>query len=117
VRIVAIVVAFLIGTILLSAIIAAIVFGMSGSVERTKTVAATAKQSGNDIFVTWQGSRDNSLVSSYTVSLNDSEPGEGFPPLVGNTTRTGPGTPGEDHVVVMATFTDGSDQVILDTYV
>jgi len=108
---------FLVLPIIIAALIAAIVFGMAGGVERTKVVAATAKQSGEDIFVTWQGGRDNDLVSSYSVSLDDSGPGVGFPPLVGNTTRIGFGTPGADHVVVMATFKDRSVQVVLDTYV
>ncbi|HUK37722.1 MAG TPA: hypothetical protein VLV30_01245 [Methanomicrobiales archaeon] len=103
--------------LLIAAIIAAIVFGMASGVERTKTVAATARQEGNDIYVTWQGGRDNALVTSYTVSLGGSVPTAGFPPLIGNTTRIGNGTAGPDHVVVMASFTDGSRQVVLDTYV
>jgi hypothetical protein len=56
-------------------------------------------------------------VSSYSIALNDSGVGEGLPPFVGNTTRIGPGTPGEDHVVVIAAFTDGTRQVVLDTWV
>jgi hypothetical protein len=114
IRIAALAVIFFIG---LNVIIAAVVFGIAGGVERTKTVAATAKQSGDDIFVTWQGGRDNGLVSSYAVTLDDSGAVAGFPPIVGNTTRIGPGTAGADHVVVMATFTDGSQQVVLDTFV
>jgi len=109
-------------TVILAAVIAAFVFGMAGSVTKTKTVAATAKQSGNDIIVTWQGGQDNSYVSFYNVTLLDTlvQPGTatGFPPVVGNSTKfLGRGTAGNDHVVVVAFFTDGSSQVILDTYV
>ncbi len=58
-------------TVILAAVIAAFVFGMAGSVTKTKTVAATAKQTGNDIVVTWQGGQDNSYVSFYNVTLLD----------------------------------------------
>ena len=109
-------------TVILAAVIAAFVFGMAGSLTKTKTVAATAKQSGNAIIVTWQGGQDNSYVSFYNVTLLDTlvQPGTatGFPPVVGNSTKfLGRGTAGNDHVVVVAFFTDGSSQVILDTYV
>jgi flagellin-like protein len=109
-------------TVILAAVIAAFVFGMAGGVTKTKTVAATAKQSGTDIAVTWQGGQDNGYVSFYNVTLLDIlvQPGTatGFPPVVGNTTKfPGKGTSGNDHVVVTAVFTDGTAQVILDTYV
>ena len=111
-------------TVILAAVIAAFVFGMAGSVTKTKTVAATAKQVGNDIAVTWQGGQDNAYVSSYNVTIRDSfqrpSPAQqtGFPPIVGNTSSfPNLGTSSNDHVVVTAVFTDGTTQVILDTYV
>ena len=109
-------------TVILAAVIAAFVFGMAGSVSKTKTVAATARQNGNDISVTWQGGQDNAYVSSYNVTLKDLyvRPGTaiGFPPIVGNSTAfPNMGTSSNDHVVVAATFTDGTTQVVLDTYV
>ena len=109
-------------TVILAAVIAAFVFGMAGSVSKTKTVAATAKQNGNDISVTWQGGQDNAYVSFYNVTLKDQyvRPGTatGFPPIVGNSTPfPSMGTSGNDHVIVNASFTDGSGQVVLDTYV
>ena len=109
-------------TVILAAVIAAFVFGMAGGITKTKTVAATARQSGNDITVTWQGGQDNSYVSFYNVTLKDLyiRPGTatGFPPIVGNSTPfPAMGTSGNDHVVVAAVFTDGTAQVVLDTYV
>ena len=109
-------------TVILAAVIAAFVFGMAGGITKTKTVAATAKQTGNDIVITWQGGQDNGYVSFYNVTLKDLNtfPGTatGFPPIVGNSTRhVSQGTSGNDHVVVTAVFTDGTAQVILDTYV
>jgi hypothetical protein len=110
-------VGFLVAPILIAALIAAIVFGLVGGVEKTYTVAATARQLRNDIYVTWQGGLDNSRVAYYNITLGDSETGRGFPPFVGNMTKIGPGTSGQDHVVVTATFDGGSRQVVLDTYV
>jgi flagellin-like protein len=109
-------------TVILAAVIAAFVFGMAGSVTKTKTVAATAKQVGNDIILTWQGGQDNAYVSFYNVTIRDLyiRPGTatGFPPIVGNSTPfPSLGTSGNDHVVVAAVFSDGNTQVILDTYV
>jgi hypothetical protein len=45
-------VGFLVVPLLVSVIIAVIVFGMASGVERTKAVAATARQTGNGILVT-----------------------------------------------------------------
>jgi archaeal type IV pilus assembly protein PilA len=112
-------------TVILAAVIAAFVFGMAGGVQKTKSVAAMAKQSGNQIIVTWEGGQDNSYVSGYNVTLFDSTiyPGlQGgittfYPPLVGNSTAWGGATQGNDHVVVTAIFSDGASQVVLDTYV
>jgi flagellin-like protein len=111
-------------TVILAAVIAAFVFGMAGSVTKTKTVAATAKQVGNDIILTWQGGQDNAYVSFYNVTIRDlyQRPSPlqatGFPPIVGNSTPfPNLGTNANDHVVVAAVFSDGNTQVILDTYV
>ena len=106
-------------TVILAAVIAAFVFGMAGGVTKTKTVAATAKQTGTKMVVTWQGGQDNTYVSNYNVTLKDAltPQGQYLPPIVGNSTGWGGGTEGNDHVVVIANFNDGGSQVILDTYV
>ena len=116
-------------TVILAAVIAAFVFGMAGSVSKTKTVAATARQggtTGNDILVTWQGGQDNAMKSSCNISVtrgtDQSTAGPikapGTPPVVGNTTNVANyGSSAQDHVVVVAVFNDGSAQVILNTYV
>jgi len=115
-------------TVILAAVIAAFVFGMAGSVSKTKSVAAAARQSGTQFQVTWEGGQDNSYVSVYNVTLTDSSGAivsygvtsgsvPGYPPIVGNTTVFGGATPGNDHVVVVGFFSDGTQQVILDTYV
>ncbi len=112
-------------TIVIAAVIAAFVFGMAGSVEKTKNVAAIARQSGDNILVTWYGGPDNSLVTGYTVYLKDDPvpypqkngQGQRYPPDIGEYITLPGGTSGMDHVVVAAEFSDGSSQVVLDTYV
>jgi flagellin-like protein len=106
-------------TVILAAVIAAFVFGMAGGISKTKTVAAISRQMGNDIVVTWQGGQDNGYVSGYGVNIRDGTNIQVFNSnIVGNTSKfLGQGTSSNDHVVVNASFTDGSGQVVLDTYV
>jgi len=104
-------------TVILAAVIAAFVFGMASGVSKTKTVAATARQTGSDIVVTWQGGQDNGYVSTYAIT-NETHTVTVPDNTVGNsTTITGGGTSGNDHIIVVANFTDGTQQVILDTNV
>ena len=119
-------------TVILAAVIASFVFGMAGSVQKTKAVAATARQEGNYYMITWQGGQDNSYVTAYNITVDCNDPnlaaclpigtistfyGNMFPPIVGNTTRFNGASAGSDHVIVVSYFTDGSAQVVLDTYV
>jgi flagellin-like protein len=105
-------------TVILAAVIAAFVFGMAGGISSTKSVAATAQQVGigtNAVTVTYQGGADAIDVMSLSAKFGtlDAVP---LSTVVGSTV-SGAGTEGQDHVVVTATFSDGSSQVILDTYV
>jgi flagellin-like protein len=113
-------------TVILAAVIAAFVFGMAGGISKTKSVAATAKQEGTAFIVTWEGGQDNTYVTGYNVTVLDTTiwPNAGgcvggclYQPIVGNSTRIGGATAANDHVVVTASFTDGTQQVVLDTYV
>jgi flagellin-like protein len=56
-------------TVILAAVIAAFVFGMTGSVATTKTVAATTQLSGENIIVTYQGGPDHASVTNVTCSV------------------------------------------------
>jgi flagellin-like protein len=123
-------------TVILAAVIAAFVFGMAGGVSKTKTVAATAKQDGTAYVVTWQGGADNTYTLGYNVTADCNNPDEAdcvaagigtpiiypgcldclYQPVVGNSTRVPGATGANDHVIVVASFTDGSQQVVLDTY-
>jgi flagellin-like protein len=104
-------------TVILAAVIAAFVFGMASGVSKTKTVAATARQTGSNVVVTWQGGQDNGYVSTYVIT-NETHSVTVPDNTVGNsTTLQGAGTAGNDHIIVVANFTDGTQQVILDTNV
>jgi len=131
-------------TVILAAVIAAFVFGMSGNIGTTKTVAATAAQQGaTDITVTYQGGADASSVSylrvgvtpstgtaatyyyyvasdstvSSETTLSAAKNGVVGAIPVGTNWKYTIGTTEKDHIVVVAHFSDGADQVILDTFV
>ena len=118
-------------TVILAAVIGAFVFGMGGSVSKTYTIGVTAAQTGaHTIDLTFQGGPDADVVDCINVSVA----GHSFPVLgaandgitlpVGTTsTLTDESanstfiTDGRDHLIATATFVDGSQQVVLDTYV
>lgn len=123
-------------TVILAAVIAAFVFGMTGTVATTKTVAVTATQDGTAIVLTYQGGADAATLNYLTITIEPSTGGQvtnftsssdgsyvstgtaGTSLNVGAVMRFGGvGTSGRDHVVVVGHFSDGSDQVVLDNYV
>lgn len=106
-------------TVILAAVIAAFVFGMAGSVTKTKVVAATAQQPDADtIVVTYQGGQDASSLDELEVTVGD---WVGYynttSPVPVGTTITCPGTGDKDHVVVIGTFSDNTKQVIMDNFI
>ncbi|WP_300999317.1 type IV pilin N-terminal domain-containing protein [Methanoculleus sp.] len=127
-------------TVILAAVIAAFVFGMTGNVATTKTVAVTASQNANDIVVNYKGGADANTLNYLKVTVNDESDAKycgmtsasdlttsadsasdisssGQVP-VGTTIKfTGDGSTERDHVVVVGHFMDGTDQVLLDSYV
>ena len=107
-------------TVILAAVIGAFVFGMGSGVQKSYIVAATASQIGNTITVTYNGGPDADYVSSLTPTVtvnNTAAASSGNLTTVGSSV-TYTGSDGKtDHVIVVATFTDDSQQVILDTYV
>ena len=131
-------------TVILAAVIAVFVFGMASDVQTTKTVAATAKQSSDDIIVTYQGGPDASKVELVKVTTYTSAGSAPNPALIvtgtaiqagvanNGTTGTngsviwlhpepgytmtiaGAGTSAQERIVITADFDDGSSQVLLD---
>ena len=109
-------------TVILAAVIAAFVFGMTGSVQTTKTVAVTAHVNDEKyLVVTFQGGADAGSVQSLALMINGSETpaatlgNETVPPKIGaSNNSTEKIIPGDCHAVVVATFKDGSSQVVLE---
>jgi flagellin-like protein len=115
-------------TVILAAVIAAFVFGMSGNISKTKIVAMTvSQQDANSIIITYNGGQDSPTFQNASVSINEriATPTKEILPPVGTTVKYVPGDfsggpasfAGRDHVLVTGTFTDGVQQVLMDTYV
>lgn len=104
-------------TVILAAVIAAFVFGMSSDVDTTKTVVVTAALDSNRyLVVTIQGGDVNELSS-----LNMSIDGGNFSEIsddirVGASFNSTQQIDSGDHVVVVAYFRDGSQQVVLNKF-
>lgn len=116
-------------TVILAAVIAAFVFGMAGDISTSKIVAATASHTAdsdnNYITVTYQGGQDADLVDGITVLINEVDPTTTSETdfvtsggvAVGTSVKYDALEGTQNHVVVTAIFTDGSSQVILNTFV
>jgi len=108
-------------TVILAAVIAAFVFGMSGNISKTKIVAATVTQQDSaSIVVTYMGGQDSGTFDGANVSINEVSnlTAAGIlPNTVGSSVKYYGSFAGRDHVVVTGWFSDGVKQVIMDTYV
>jgi archaeal type IV pilus assembly protein PilA len=115
-------------TVILAAVIAAFVFGVADEIRDTKVVAAIAYQPTADrIIVTYQGGQDAQTCTGvhWTITnaagsvIADTWMGTntGTTALTVGTARTLPGTSLKDHVVAVAHFSEGFDQVVLDNSV
>jgi flagellin-like protein len=121
-------------TVILAAVIAAFVFGMSGNINKTKIVASTVSQpDANRIVITYQGGQDDSTLSyvrvtapngtvyNTTAAIGTLTTGTGVKPNVGASSvligASATEFTGRDHIVVIGVFSDGVSQVISDTYV
>jgi flagellin-like protein len=103
-------------TVIMAAVIGAFVYGYSGSMVQAKDVAAVARHQGTTIHVTYMGGPDQDLVSSLVTSGDISLDVE-LTSVVGSTGKDETVTAGQgNHVIVTATFSDETSQVILDTF-
>ena len=123
-------------TVILAAVIAAYVFGMGSNVSKQYMVGAVISQiSDSQIDITYLGGGDASYVDYITVMIMTSD-GIEIPPEYFNGSNGGlepdgladiePGSTTivssnnftyVDHVIVTATFLDGSQQIIMERYV
>jgi flagellin-like protein len=102
-------------TVILAAVIAAFVFGMAGNIQKTKIVAASASHDGTHIVVMYRGGQDAALVDSIKAQIAGSTQSVAVPNVVGKAATIPGSYSTRQHVIVTATFTDGTTQVILDT--
>ncbi len=107
-------------TVILAAVIASFVFGMGSGVKKTYNVAVTAQQQGTNVIVTLTGGPDVQSLSNISVTCYPSTGASSTGYLgttVGSSITLACGTGGADRVLVVATFQDGTQQVLLDTTV
>ena len=123
-------------TVILAAVIAAFVFGMAGNIQKTKVVAATqSRVNSSYVSITYQGGQDAGSLNALTFTVDgaNSTPkvsgtlvtvdGNGVVIPAGSATSIPVGSsiyipassPGKNHIIGIGTFSDGSNQVILDT--
>jgi len=117
-------------TVIIAAVIAAFVFGMTGDIQQTRIVAITSDISQNaatgqkHIVLTNHGGKDMATLVNLTAMFNGSSCATWVSPTNLNSLKTVGGSAacnvgavgGRTHVVVTGSFADGSAQVLLDTY-
>ena len=105
-------------TVILAAVIAAFVFGMAGSISKTKVVAITMEQvNSTHISLTNNGGQDVSDLISINVTGQITLLPQSLAPHVGATKNYElEGGAGQKHIVVVGLFKDGTEQVLLDKY-
>jgi archaeal type IV pilus assembly protein PilA len=119
---------FIVVTIVLAAVIAAFVFGMAGNISKTMVVAATVQQpDSSHIVITYQGGQDADKLRDIAITVTDHSGNiqtrtigpayQSTSVQVGSTSEFSGSFSGKDHVVATGTFSEGTQQVILDTYI
>ena len=122
-------------TVILAAVIAAFVFGMSGNISKTKTVAITTQKiDSNSLTIMNQGGQDagsltvlNATTSPVMGTCSGTIVTAGYCQIGGNPVAVGAtmklnssvsnAYSSKTQVIVVGTFNDGSNQVLLDTFV
>lgn len=124
-------------TVIIAAVIAMYVFGVPANLTKTKIVAVSAQlENSGGIILMYQGGQDDQSLSSIRITapngtvwhpmdsagtLTDS--GSVYAkPDVGKVMKLSPTMPsdwpsGQKHIQVVGIFSDGADQIILDTFV
>ena len=106
-------------TVILAAIIAAFVFNMAGTIQKGHIVGITMSQiDGETVTLTNMGGQDvGSLVSINVTGDLETIPVEELGPEVGATkTYILKEGAGQNHILAIGIFTDGTEQVLYDGY-
>ena len=105
-------------TVILAAVIAPFMFSMVGSLKKQYLVAATASQQGTTITAVFNGGPDADQVDHLNARIGNSSFDTEFASNSTGSIATTEGSDGyNDHVIVVATFNDGTSQIILNTFV
>ena len=106
-------------TVILAAVIASFVFGMTDTVNPNPYVGVIARQVGDDISVTYAVTPSGGeTITNLSVSVDGEIKGFIEDPAIGESLNLdGEGTPANDHIIVVATYTNGKQAIVLDTYV
>jgi len=95
--------------------------GSSGATSTTtptpkpKWVGVTAIQQGNNIVFIYQGGLDNSNLTGLQYGIGTADH-QWNSPEIGETVTLSGATTGQDHIIVIGTFTDGTTQLLLDKF-
>lgn len=110
-------------TVILAAVIAAFVFGMTGSVSKTKTVAVVSEmKTPTQIIVTNMGGQDVKQLTDIVTKVNGADDTP-ISPAVANRLESAASRVGSysvysvasgDRVTVTGIFKDGTSAVLLD---
>ena len=82
----------------------------------SKNVVVTAVRSGNAIEIRNYGGADNGILSAFVVRVDDVVPENTLGTVAGSSIIVTTDS-GQSHVVVTGKFSDGTEQVVLDTMV
>jgi flagellin-like protein len=109
-------------TVMLASIVGAVSFGMCGNMSQLHIVVVTAERlNSTAIDFTYAGGPSANFVQYLNVSVDGTfrDITLDSPPVVGSTWTYNSDTALSDqsHVIAVATFGDGSAQVVLDTFV
>lgn len=109
-------------TVMLASIVGAWSFGMSGSMSQLHIVVVTAERlNSTAIDFTYAGGPSANFVQYLNVSVDGTfqDMTLDLPPVVGSTWTYNSDTAlsNRSHVIAVATFGDGSAQVVLDTFI
>jgi flagellin-like protein len=99
-------------TVILGAVIAAFVFGMAGHIQKSRMVSTSWRHVGSEIFITYTGGPDTDQVASLKATIDGIDAGY-LSTTIGSVVSKG-GYSTKAHVMVVATYTDGTKQVIAD---
>ena len=116
-------------TVMMASTVGSMAFGMGGNINKMNLVVVSAEQTNSTtVEFTFVGGPDAGAVRylNATVDGDPADPPSDYELDVGSVwaypddsavSYTSDTLSGQNHVIVAATFDDGSSQVVLDTYV